>query len=119
MDALFHDYEVIRKSGLFDAEYYLSRYPELEAQNIDPLVHYLEEGARQRLDPHPDFDAAFYPEQCRRRGEEPETPLLHFIAIGAARGFKTRRDPIEAGSADVDAADGSPVDGQFPILAAV
>ena len=60
MAAFFNDYEVIRKSGLFDPSFYLARYPELAQQNIDPLVHYLEEGARQGCNPHPEFDAAFY-----------------------------------------------------------
>ena len=28
-------------------------------------------------------------EQCKQRGEKPANPLLHYILIGAARGFKT------------------------------
>ncbi len=90
MDALFSDYEEVRKSGLFDAEYYLVTYPDVAERNIDPLVHYLEEGAREGRDPHSDFDAGFYVEQCERRGERPINPLLHYIRIGVARGFKTR-----------------------------
>ena len=92
MEELFSDYEEVRKSGLFDAEYYLATYPDVAERNIDPLVHYLEEGAREGRNPHSDFDAGFYLEQCRLRGEEPNNPLLHYIRIGAARGFKTRRD---------------------------
>src|SRR5204863_8658614 len=61
-------------------------------RNVDPLIHYLEEGARQGRDPHPDFDTAFYLEQCRARGEEPANPLLHYLLIGAARGFQIKRD---------------------------
>src|SRR5712691_6242529 len=92
MEALFSDYEEVRKSGLFDAEYYLVTYPDVAERNVDPLVHYLEEGAGEGRNPYPGFDAAFYLEQCRRRGERPNNPLLHFIRVGAARGFKTRRD---------------------------
>jgi hypothetical protein len=95
MEALFSDYEDVKKSGLFDAEYYLTAYPDVAERNIDPLVHYLEEGARAGRDPHPDFDSAFYLEQSRLRGEEPNNPLLHYIRIGAARGFKTRRDEAD------------------------
>ena len=87
MEALFSDYEAIRKSGLFDPEHYTRAYPDVAERNIDPLVHYLEEGARERRDPHPDFDTAFYLEQCRARGEAPANPLLHYLLIGAARGF--------------------------------
>ncbi len=92
MEELFSDYEEVRKSGLFDAEYYLATYPDVAERNIDPLVHYLEEGARAGRNPYPDFDSLFYLEQCRLRGEQPNNPLLHYIRIGAARGFGTRRD---------------------------
>jgi hypothetical protein len=95
MDELFSDYEDVRKSGLFDAEYYLVTYPDVAERNIDPLVHYLEEGARQGRNPYPDFDAEFYLEECRQRGEQPRNPLLHYIRIGAARGLKTRHDAGE------------------------
>ena len=92
MEALFSDYEDIRKSGLFDAEYYLATYPDVAERNTDPLVHYLEQGALEGRNPHADFDAGYYLEQCRLRGEQANNPLLHYIRIGAARGFKTRRD---------------------------
>jgi len=96
MEALFGDFEEVRKSGLFDAEYYLVTYPDVAQRNIDPLVHYLEEGAREGRNPYPDFDAGFYLEQCQRRGEQPDNPLLHYLRIGAARGFKTRRDEADS-----------------------
>jgi ADP-heptose:LPS heptosyltransferase len=91
MEALFSDYEAIRKSGLFDPEHYTKACPDVAERNVDPLVHYLEEGAREGRDPHPDFDTAFYLEQCRERGEEPANPLLHYLLIGAARGFQIKR----------------------------
>jgi hypothetical protein len=52
MEALFSDYEAIRKSGLFDPEHYATAYPDVAERNVDPLVHYLEEGAREGRDPH-------------------------------------------------------------------
>ena len=97
MEALFSDYEDVRKSGLFDAAYYLATYPDVAERNIDPLVHFLEEGARQGRNPRADFDTAFYLEQCRLSGEKPNNPLLHYIRIGAARGFKPRRDEADRG----------------------
>src|SRR4029077_3387270 len=54
-----------------------------------------EEGAREGRNPYPDFDAGFYLEQCQRRGEQPNNPLLHYIRIGAARGFTPRRGDID------------------------
>ena len=94
MNALFSDYAAIRKSGLFDPEYYLATYPDVAERNLDPLVHYLEEGASQGRNPNADFDGSFYLEQCRGLGEEPANALLHYLRIGAARGFITQREGI-------------------------
>src|SRR5262249_30706949 len=69
-----------------------STYPELEEQNVDPLVHYLEEGARQGRNPHPNFDTGFYLAQCRSNGDKPENPLLHFLRFGADQGLRTYPD---------------------------
>src|SRR5216683_1295893 len=117
MEALFSDYEEVRKSGLFDAEYYLVTYPDVAERNVDPLVHYLEEGAREGRNPYPDFDAGFYLEQCKRRGEQPDNPLLHYIRIGAARGFKTRRDAADR--APPKPLRAAPQLGKPPILVAI
>jgi ADP-heptose:LPS heptosyltransferase/GT2 family glycosyltransferase len=104
MEALFSDYEAIRRSGLFDPDYYLATYPDVAQRNLDPLVHYLEEGAREGRNPHRDFDTAFYLEQCRSSGEEPGNPLIHYLRVGGARGFKTR--PERGGGAAAPAGNG-------------
>src|SRR5436309_2415645 len=119
MDALFSDYEDIRKSGLFDAEYYLATYPDVAERNLDPLVHYLEEGARGGRNPQAGFDAGFYLEQCRLRGEEPANPLLHYIRIGNARGFKTRRDKPGRSAAANGRSRAAERVGKLPILVAI
>ncbi|HWB52376.1 MAG TPA: glycosyltransferase family 9 protein [Stellaceae bacterium] len=90
MNSLFRDYDIIVRSGLFDPAHYLAMYPDVAARNIDPLMHYLEEGARAGRSPHPDFDAAFYLAQCRAQGHKPENPLLHYLTVGLGLGFKTR-----------------------------
>ncbi len=119
MDALFSDYETIRKSGLFDAEYYLATYPDVAERNLDPLVHYLEEGAREGRNPHPDFDGAFYLEQCRAKGEQPTNPLIHYLRIGEARGFLTRRDKAAGGRAVATPAAAPNSASRSPILVAI
>lgn len=117
MAAFFKDYETIRKSGLFDPAFYLETYPEVAEQSIDPLLHYLEEGAAQGYTPHPDFDVAFYLRQCRERGEEPGNPLLHFVRIGAARGLRPRQDDAADSAVPAESNGGGP--SKTPILAAV
>jgi hypothetical protein len=119
MEALFSDYEDVRNSGLFDAEYYLVTYPDVAERNIDPLVHYLEEGVREGRNPYRGFDARFYLEQCRQRGEQPNNPLLHYIRIGAARGFKTQREEADHEPAAGKRPDATDPIGKLPILVAI
>src|SRR5580658_9012558 len=92
MNSLFRDYEIVAQSGLFDPKHYLATYPDVARRNIDPLMHYLEEGARAVRNPHPDFDAEFYLAQCRRHGHKPENPLIHYLTVGIGLGFKTKPD---------------------------
>jgi hypothetical protein len=61
------DIRLIRKSGLFDAEYYLREYPEVARSGMDPVVHYLEIGAEQGKNPSPYFDTAYYARQMEKR----------------------------------------------------
>jgi len=85
--SVFRDYELLRTSGLFDPEYYLATYPDVADANIDPLIHYLEQGAREGRNPMLGFDAARYLSQCQMLGETPDNPLLHFITVGVQRGL--------------------------------
>jgi len=87
----FSEYDLLRQSGLFDAAYYLKAYPDVAKLNLDPLLHYLEKGASEGRNPHPEFDHEFYLEQCRLRGESAKNPLVHFLTVGAVRGFRPQR----------------------------
>ena len=44
---------------LFDAEYYLASYPDIAAAGVNPLLHFIVQGAFERRKPHPLFDTAF------------------------------------------------------------
>jgi ADP-heptose:LPS heptosyltransferase/GT2 family glycosyltransferase len=93
MSSLFDDYAAIAASGLFDGDYYLSSNPDVAALNYDPLMHYLELGAREMRNPNREFDAQSYVSRCRELGENPENPLLHFIR------FKSGEQPQAAATA--------------------
>lgn len=58
---------LIRGSGLFDESWYLHRYPEVAERALDPIIHYLTEGAAKGNDPHPLFNTTFYARQMARR----------------------------------------------------
>jgi GT2 family glycosyltransferase len=41
----------LRRSDLFDADYYLSRYPDVSHTGLNPLMHYVEHGRREGRQP--------------------------------------------------------------------
>jgi hypothetical protein len=61
------DAALIRGSGLFDADYYCARYPEVAESGLDPVDHYLRIGAAKGYDPSPLFDTGYYARQMARR----------------------------------------------------
>ncbi len=79
--------ERILRSGLFDPDYYVDRYPAVLDSGLDPLDHYVLQGAYNNLRPHPLFDVDWYVHM-----QQPSldglriNPLLHFLEEGAATG---------------------------------
>ena len=47
-------------SGVFDSNYYISRYPDVHESQINPLMHYLNVGWKEGRSP----SANFPPEVC-------------------------------------------------------
>ena len=87
------DAHTIRAAGLFDDEFYLRGNPDVAADEVDPLLHYLMHGASERRWPNPDFDPAFYASQAATLRPR-ENPLLHYIATGRQLGYATRAEPV-------------------------
>src|SRR6266702_4562010 len=78
---LFADFELLSKSDLFDPAYYLEANPDIAALNVNPLMHYLEWGCRERRDPSPHFDTLHYLRQCGEFGETPVNALAHYVTV--------------------------------------
>jgi hypothetical protein len=72
--------------ALFDADWYVQRYPDVPMGGLAPFVHYRTIGVRQRRDPHPLFNAAWYVAQSPELAETGGDPLDHFIRYGAYDG---------------------------------
>ena len=79
----------LRRSGLFDADWYLRTYPRAAAWGSDPLRHWIEVGAHLGADPNPLFDTDWYLRTYPDVGAAGLNPLLHYLDHGAAEG----RDP--------------------------
>ena len=73
---------------LFDPDFYLRRYPDVAAAQVNPLAHYLSRGARERRQPHPLFDPNYYLERNADVRGAGLNPLLHYVCHGAAEGRK-------------------------------
>jgi SAM-dependent methyltransferase len=54
------DYRVVAGSALFDQEWYLRTYPDVEAARMDAAEHYLRFGAAEGRDPGPYFQSSKY-----------------------------------------------------------
>lgn len=79
------DERKVEMSGLFDTDWYESRYPDIAAQHFDPLTHFCEYGWREGRAPNPYFDIAWYASQHPVEIAEGLNPLVHYIEHGEPR----------------------------------
>jgi hypothetical protein len=87
------DRSEIERSGLFDPDFYVRRYPDINPEVLDPLDHYMDHGWREGRRPHPFFDATLYRDEYPDVAESGLMPLLHFIRIGQPAGRLASLDP--------------------------
>jgi len=86
--------EAINAIGGFDADFYLTRNPDVAAAGFDPLAHYVNFGAREGRSPRLLADMPFYlannPDIANAvTNGVIENPLIHFAQFGAFE----ERDP--------------------------
>ncbi len=78
--------KAISQSGLFDANWYESTYPDVKSIRVDSITHYIRFGAHEMRNPSPDFDTAWYVSQNADVAENQINPLLHYIKYGHSEG---------------------------------
>ncbi len=90
-----HAYFALRHSGLFDYRFYVMRYPDVIRARMNPLMHYIEHGAREGRDPSAAFNTRAYLEahpdldplrmnplmDYRRRRRESTSPSAQPFAV--------------------------------------
>ncbi|MFN7050857.1 MAG: hypothetical protein ACK4NH_01970, partial [Gemmobacter sp.] len=75
-------------AALFDAAYYLKRYPDIAGANLDPLRHYRKHGEAEGRSPNPLFHPWHYRAQLPAGLTLEKTSLLaHYLLRGEARGL--------------------------------
>ena len=76
----------IRASGLFDADYYLATYPDIQPPPQDPIRHYCEYGWREGRNPSEEFDTQGYLEVYRDIRDWGTNPFCHYVVAGRREG---------------------------------
>lgn len=76
------DVQTIRDSGFFDEAWYLTRYPDVAACEMDPITHYLWLGVLLGRDPSPKFSTRGYLQANPDVAALSMNPLLHFVKSG-------------------------------------
>jgi CDP-glycerol glycerophosphotransferase len=84
----------IRKSGLFDIEWYLHHYPDVAGSGTDPIVHYVRHGATEGRNPSGTFNTGYYLSSNPDVAESGMNPLQHFVEFGCHE----ERKPTPAGT---------------------
>jgi hypothetical protein len=78
------DADLLRESELFDADFYLRKNPDVRKAGIDPVLHYLRQGARDGRDPSKAFSTNAY---LRRNNDVGDmNPLVHYLRVGKPAG---------------------------------
>jgi len=78
--------ELITSSGLFDEEWYLERYPDVQSARSPAAEHYLRFGATEGRDPGPLFDTRAYLAAHADVSTAQMNPLVHYIRHGSKEG---------------------------------
>ncbi len=86
--------ELIKSSGLFDSQYYLSANPDVLQHNIDPVEHYIYHGWKELRDPSEQFCTEFYLSSNKDVKDCGINPLIHYILHGKEELRLTKRTLI-------------------------
>ena len=85
---LSDDEVLVQKSGLLDADWYETSYPDIATYKGGAIRHYLEYGAAEGRDPNPLFSTSWYLRSYPDVAVSGLDPLLHYLKIGSKAGLK-------------------------------
>lgn len=82
------DYSIVKKSRLFDEDWYLEKYSDVRQGNVDLLYHYMRHGAKEGRSPRRFFDVKYYISQSKNDRRAIRNPLLHYVNSGRDAGLQ-------------------------------
>lgn len=77
---------LVRRTGLFDAEYYLDSYADVAQAGVEPLLHYAAYGDRELRSPMPLLEPGYYLRHSNIMARRTNT-LLHYVWVGRYLGY--------------------------------
>jgi hypothetical protein len=101
--------QIIASSSLFDAEWYLERYPEARAAGGDPAHYFLTTGTVEHHHPGPEFDAEWYLDRNPDVAAHGVNPLVHYEKFGRAEGRAIRAVDAQDAASSIE-----PLEPAFP-----
>ncbi|MFM5968371.1 MAG: hypothetical protein ACKOQ8_04955 [Micrococcales bacterium] len=78
--------KLVLNSGLFEEDWYRSRYPDVDAAGVEPLTHFLKYGWQEGRDPGPHFSVQSYLRDYNDVASAGINPLVHFLEHGLQEG---------------------------------
>ena len=81
---IWHQYFLIKRSGLFDTNYYVQNYPEIKEVGLSPTLHFIKFGWREGKNPSSLFNTAYYLRENKDVRKFGINPLVHYIQFGIA-----------------------------------
>lgn len=93
--------EDIRRSDLFDAEWYVATYRDVASSGLDPADHFARYGAAMGRDPGPDFSSIFYANSRRDPLAPGMVPFFHHLLLGDAPEGATCTEKVVRAAAEV------------------
>lgn len=88
--------EEIEASPLFNADWYVTAYPDVQASGLKPAVHYHKYGWKMGRDPSPSFSTLGYLEIHPDVNNKKINPLLHYVLYGNKENRKLQAPTSES-----------------------
>ena len=77
---------LIRRSGLFDSDWYLAQNPDVKQAKLNGMLHYLRHGGFEGRDPGPRFSSSNYFQIYEDVKKAGMNPLIHYLKYGQREG---------------------------------
>ena len=84
------DISILKESGLFDEQWYLAQYQDVQRIGLDPVEHYLKYGWIMGRDPSPLFSTKYYLQSNTDVASTGVNPFVHYVT----QGIIEKRSPI-------------------------